>query len=329
MTGCSPSPLGRRRFLGLLGGGAVVSAVAGPLWWAPARAGGRAWIARAWRLMGTVIEVQVGGLPESALVEAVRAVRTRLRALENQLTLYDASSPLVGLNQAPPGRWVPVPGELTAAVGAAVDACRRSAGAFDPTVAPAIRAWGLDRLEPIAIDKDALRAWRRRAGVDAVEVESGRLRRWDRRVEVDLGGIGKGIAVDQALATLKAAGASGALVNLGGSIGVFGAPPGGGRGWPIGITHPRRRGEVGATLELVGGHLATSGDAERAMTTPQGRIHHLLDPATGEPLTGIASVTVRAATGVQADVMSTAAFVARGRGAPLPGGADVVFECRG
>jgi thiamine biosynthesis lipoprotein len=191
-----------------------------------------------------------------------------------------------------------------------------------------MKAWGLYTGQGQEAGREFLRAWRSRPGVNGVEVDvaNRRLRRWDRRIEVDLGGIGKGIAVDEALAVLRAAGSRAALVNLGGSIGVLGAPGENPGGWPVGIADPARPGELCAELPLASGHVATSGNYERWVETPAGRRHHILDPLTGEPGPGIASLTVRSATGVEADVLSTARFIDASRGRDLSSDPEVLHR---
>jgi thiamine biosynthesis lipoprotein len=278
--------------------------------------------ARAWRAMGTLIEVRVPDLPPGDAVEAVRRVRHRVEAVEAAMTLFRPQSPLVAFNRSAPGAWQTVPAELVQGVAAAGDAFRRSGGDFDPTVAPAMRAWGLYDLRGKTPPPRFFRSWASRPRADAVDVDAAnrRLRRLDPRVEVDLGGVGKGIAVDAALDVLRAAGSRGALVNLGGSIGVLGPPPGNGDGWPVGIADPSRPGAVCAEFALAEGHVATSGITERWVDTAGGRKHHLLDPGTGEPTAGVTAVTVRCARGVEADLQSTVEFVGRARrpSAPVP-----------
>jgi thiamine biosynthesis lipoprotein len=275
---------------------------------------------RAWRAMGTLIEVRIPDLPKTDAVEAIRRVRERVETLEAVMTLYRPQSPLVALNRQPEMRWLEVPPELIRGMTAALDGCRESEGAFDPTVAPAMRAWGLYELSGKSVDLQLLRAWRKRPTSDAIDIDSNnrRVRRHDSRVEVDLGGVGKGMAVDAALEALRRAGSESALVNLGGSIGVLGAPSGNPEGWSIGIAHPRRPGEVWTTFSLRRGHVATSGDYERRHRTPEGQKHHLLDPKSGEPTQGVASLTVQADSGAIADIQSTTEFVRAARGEKPP-----------
>ncbi len=317
----------RRRFLAwALGAGAAAMAV--PLLPFPrgtvAPRGAVPETARCWRAMGTLLEVRIPDLPPRDAVAAVGRVRARVEALEAAMTLYRPESPLVAFNRSAPGRWREVPEALAEAVAGALAEAGRSGGAYDPTVAPMMRAWGLLRLKGRAAPPAVLRAWRRRPGAAAVVADAAnrRLRRLDRRAEVDLGGMGKGIAVDAALEELARAGSRSALVNLGGSIGVLGVPPDRPAGWPVGIAHPRRPGEVWTTLDLAAGHLATSGDYERRVSTPAGPKHHLLDPESGEPTAGVASVTVWGESGTAADLASTATLVALARSpeAPGPGG---------
>ncbi len=111
---------------------------------------------------------------------------------------------------------------------------RRTGGVFDVTIAPLLKAWKRAKLEgrpPSAAD---IAAARRCVGYDKIETSSpDRIRFRADCVEIDLGGIGKGYAVDRAIALLKAAGINSALVNGGGSsIASIGAPPGA-HGWPV------------------------------------------------------------------------------------------------
>lgn len=308
----------RRRFLARMAGVGAAVLVPGVPGWARAAAReltGHPETARAWRAMGTLIEVRVPDLPPAEAVAAIRLVRRRVEELEAAMTLYRPESPLVGFNSLPEGRWTRVPAELLYGVTAACDACAGSSGLFDPTVAPAMRAWGLYDLRGRVPSEKFLREWSRRPGASAVEVDRAgrRMRRLDSRVEVDLGGVGKGIAVDEALAILARAGSGSSLVNLGGSIGVLGPPPWNAEGWPVGIADPSRPGEILTELSLSEGHLATSGVYERSVSTPEGRKHHLLDPVTGEPTERVDAVTVWCERGVEADLQSTVEFLATAR----------------
>ena len=90
-------------------------------------------------------------------------------------------------------------------------------------------------------------------------------------VRLDLGGIGKGYAVDRAAERLSTLGPC--LVNAGGDVAVRG------RRWPVGVE--TANGFV--TLELVSGALATSGRDRRRWRRNGEEQHHLIDPATGRP----------------------------------------------
>jgi len=62
--------------------------------------------------------------------------------------------------------------------------------------------------------------------------------------------------------------------------------------WKIGIAHPRRSGDVVASIDLAHGALATSGDYERSFEVDGRRYCHILDPRTGWPVTHWQSVSV-------------------------------------
>ena len=98
------------------------------------------------------------------------------------------------------------------------------------------------------------------------------------------------------------------LVNLGGDVRIVGPQPDGAP-WRIGVRHPRRPGELCTTLELSSGALATSGDYERCIVIDGVRHGHVLNPRTGWPVQGLASVSVVAPLCVVAGSATTIAML--------------------
>ena len=125
---------------------------------------------------------------------------------------------------------------------------------------------------------------------------------------IDVGGIGKGFAVDLAVERLLDAGAGSGIVEAGGDLRVFGLP-GENQPWKIGIRHPRNLEAFFAVLDLKDGAVATSGDYQQYFIAEGIRFHHILDPETGFPADKCVSATVTAKTCIEADAAATAVFV--------------------
>ena len=111
----------------------------------------------------------------------------------------------------------------------------------------------------------------------------------------DPSGYVKGWAVEQAAAILTAAGSAEHSVNGGGDVQCTG-----GRLWRIGIADPLRPGRLALVVAGQDFAVATSGVAERGA--------HIIDPYTGQPPAGLASVTVVGARLAETDAYATAAF---------------------
>ena len=127
---------------------------------------------------------------------------------------------------------------------------------------------------------------------------------------IDLGGIGKGFAADIVAEELHEAGATGAVVNVGGDLRVIGQP-GGDTSWYLGIEDPTRAPEHLTFVRLEDGGVATSGTTVRQWTTSDGTTaHHLIDPVTGHPVADASlSATVLAADAATAEAFATAAMM--------------------
>jgi thiamine biosynthesis lipoprotein len=128
-------------------------------------------------------------------------------------------------------------------------------------------------------------------------------------VGFDPGGIGKGLAADIVSRELVDAGATGALVSIGGDLRVRGTAPDGGS-WRIDIEDPRD-GSILTAVTLDDGAVATSSQLKRRWTATDGTVrHHLIDPATGVPSQSpVLSATVIAGEAWQAEVLTKVAFL--------------------
>ena len=112
---------------------------------------------------------------------------------------------------------------------------------------------------------------------------------------LDPSGYVKGWAVERAAALLSAAGSAEHSVNGGGDVQCAGE-----RRWRIGIADPLRRGALALVVAGRDFAVATSGAAERGA--------HIIDPHTGRPAAGLASITVVGPGLTLADAYATAAF---------------------
>lgn len=255
--------------------------------------------------MASPCELRLQGGDESALRRAAQAAIDEVRRIERKYSRYDPASVVSRINAAAGGgQAIEVDDETAALLDFAAHLHALSDGLFDVTSGVLRRAWNfrVPRV-PAQGEIDALLpliGWSkvRRAGRRIELAHAG--------MEIDFGGFGKEYAADRAAEVLRAAGVAHGFVNLGGDIRVVG-PRGDGRGWRLGIRHPRREDALIRTVELRAGALATSGDYERFFEVDGRRYCHLLDPRTGWPVVYWQSVSVIAPTCAAAGAACTIA----------------------
>ena len=134
--------------------------------------------------------------------------------------------------------------------------------------------------------------------------------RFDRPgVELDLGGIGKGYAVDRVVDLLRRRGIASALVNLGGSsVYGLGAPPGR-EAWEVGIQDPTDPAKTALTVKLRDRALSVSGGYARFFERDGVTYAHIMDPRTGRPVQGVLSVAVLTDSATDGDALDNVLFV--------------------
>ncbi|WP_407835925.1 FAD:protein FMN transferase [Streptomyces sp. DSM 116496] len=256
-------------------------------------------------VMGSAGHLLVAGRPD-----LLAGARERLEELESLWSRFRADSELCRLN-ASPGRWVPLSAPTVALVRRAVRAWEVTGGLFDPTVLPALEAAGYTRGFPDLPPKPQPGGPSAPTpGCAGIEIDGDRVR-LPPGVRLDLGGIGKGYAADLVAGELRAAGALGACVNLGGDVRTSGSAPGAAGAWVIAVEDEAAPGTDLAWLALAEGAVATSTRLRRRWQRQGRQLHHLIDPGSGAPACGeVATVTVVAAEAHWAEVLAKAALIA-------------------
>lgn len=131
-----------------------------------------------------------------------------------------------------------------------------------------------------------------------------------RGVRLDLGSTAKALAADRAAARIATDTGGGVLVSLGGDVAVAGPAPAG--GWAVGVAQESSTpvDRVDQVVAIERGGLASSSTSVRTWRTGGRRVHHIVDPRTGdcaEPYWAL--VTATGSSCVEANAASTAALV--------------------
>lgn len=261
--------------------------------------------------MGTAYVVKLATAPSPRRLEALWAdVQSALDGVDRGMSLYRPESELARLNRQPAAVALSLSRDLFDVLAAAQRVSALSQGAFDPTVAPLVNAWGFGaegrRTAPPEGRPRATIDWRglrldaqRRTVVKAAD-----------DLQADLGGIAKGYGVDRAARAIEAAGHEDYMIEVGGEVRTRGRNPAGGP-WRIGIEEPdaaARRARL--VVPLSGRAMATSGDYRIYFEHGGRRYSHEIDPRTAAPIAhGLASVTVVADDCMLADALATALIV--------------------
>jgi len=211
--------------------------------------------------------------------DAARAAFDELDRLEGQLSRFHPASDVARINSLPTGGSVRVSPDTFRCLSEAFRVNALTGRAFDATAG----ANGTRRGR-LALVQSGLRVRAVRAGA-----------------HVDLGGIGKGYALDRMAVLLREWGIASAMLSGGGSTVLALDPPAGKTGWTVGIRNPGIRNRGLGRVVLCRAAFSGSGTAENGP--------HILDPATSLPARGAAAAWALAPSGAESDALSTAFMV--------------------
>jgi thiamine biosynthesis lipoprotein len=271
---------------------------------------GASLVERSYPAMGSQLRVAVWTVEAPKALAAAAHIAREFERLEALLSIWKGGSDVVRLNAAAGVTPAPVSRDTLDVLEAARQASEWTGGKFDVTFGALAEIWKFDHDQDNVIpDGAAINARLPLVDYRAVRIDRAAGTAFITRpgVRVHLGGVGKGYAIDRAVAMLRTEGFTDFLIQAGGDLYVAGTN--GGTPWTLGIADPRNPSHAFAAVQLGDGTLSTSGDYERFFVSGGIRYHHLIDPDRGRPARGCRSVTIVADRALVADVLSTGVFI--------------------
>ncbi len=264
-----------------------------------------------WIVMGTVASLRTPASEREHFPVMLQIAKDTFDAVNRKLSVYDPDSELSVLHRE--GALSPISPLTKSFLTTTIEMTEKANDFFDPSLLPVIQLWGfsggvtptnLPTADQIA---DALDSPR----IADLSIDQTGARYAGKPAHIDPGGIAKGFALDLAFEKIEQQFPDAHfLLNLGGEMRAKGKAEAD-RPWQIGIQHPfEKQAAIGIIRVPSRFAVATSGHYERYTEIEGERYAHIIDPQTGWPVSGMAGVTVLSPNSTEADVLSTALFVA-------------------
>ena len=265
------------------------------------------WMTGEEAIMGTAIRVELWADDKAKGEVSIAAVMAEMHRIDRQMSPYKPESELSRINREAAQHPVPISQEMFDILSRSIEFSKLSGGAFDIPFSSVGYLYDYRRhIKPT--DKEIEQAL---PGINYRHILLDARKRTVKfarpGVRIDLGGIGKGHAVDNGIEILKKQGITHAIVTAGGDSRVLGDRRG--RPWMVGIRDPRRKDNMVAVIPLTNSAISTSGDYERYFESDGVRYHHILNPKTGRSATGVHSVSVIGPDATTTDGLTKPVFI--------------------
>lgn len=265
------------------------------------------WLGDARPLMGTEVSVYLWSDDAQLGQQALEDVFSEAARIDRLMSTYKDDSEISKINRLAADSPVLASKELFQLVQRSLDISVLTLGAFDITYDSVGQYYDFrSRQRP---DSETVANERENIDYRYVQLDQAgsNITFLKEGVRINLGGIAKGYVVERGVDILRHHGVENAIVTAGGDSRLLGDRRG--RPWMVGIRDPRIEGQVAISVPLADEAISTSGDYERFFDEDGVRYHHIIQPATGVPASGVRSATVFGPDAVITDALSTSVFV--------------------
>lgn len=267
-------------------------------------------------IMDTVVDLSAyGANSQKAVDESFK----RLVEIDDMASTTKSDSDISKINNASGTGYVKVHPEIMKMIETSIKYSKLSGGAFDITMGPIIKLWGIGTDKERVPSDSEIKAKLQLVGYDNIIInkKDNSVMLKNKGMALDLGGMGKGFATDEVLKIYKKYNIERGLINLGSSSIYAIGKNQDSNPWAIGIQNPRseKSDSYLGVIKISNQGLSTSGDYEQFFIKDGKRYHHIMDSKTGAPAeNGAMSDTIVIQGNVKdnsmlADVLTTAVFV--------------------
>ncbi len=252
--------------------------------------------------MATTFEVMIQYEDRTYAQQAAEAAFGEVDRIEGALSRYLETSDVTQINHLPAGTPLHVTLDTLECLRISAAIHSQTGGAFDVTVGFLVDCWRDKDKKPRTPSAEELQFARDRTGTDLILLDEPTcaVALLASPMRIDLGGVGKGYAVDRMAELLRDWSVDRVLIHGGFSSVLALDAPRGMKGWPVTLSHPKDRSRTLARLNLE--HLSVSGSG-----VEKGR--HIVDPRTAQPAEGKLATWSIAPDAARADALSTAFIV--------------------
>lgn len=286
--------------------------------------------------MATRFEFVLCGNDKVALRAAGEEAIREIRRIENKFSFYNPTSSISKINAEAGFQAVRTDLETFAFLKHASLLSEETGGAFDPTIAPLMFAWGLIRNSDAKPDHDKIEQARMLTGMSRVRLNEGShsVRFEKPGMQIDPGSLGKGYALDQAALLLKELGVEHALIHGGtSSVIAWGKPAGQDAEWKVAVDLPQLSGiqnsnsQAPAKIFTIDNQALSVSAIWGKTADDNGRtVGHVMDPRTGSPVESALLAACITKNATEADAYSTAMLVLHSEAAEFAEKTDAVSD---
>lgn len=261
-------------------------------------------------LMGARFDITIVAKDSLTAETNIDTVIHEITRIENLISDWKPTSQISQVNANAGIGPVQVDPEVFALAERALNLSRLTNGAFDISFAAMDRIWKFDGSMDAMPSPEAVRKSVEKVGYHNIILDKSHSTIFLKLkgMKIGFGALGEGYATDRCRDMMIKKGIEAGIVNGSGDMSVWGKQPDG-SDWLIGITNPIHKNKLFAVIPLRQGAAVTSGSYEKFVIFDKKRYSHIINPATGYPATGLASVTVFGPSAEKANGFSTSIMV--------------------
>ncbi len=261
-------------------------------------------------LMGSRFDITVVQENQADADKAFEVAIEEIARIENLISSWKTTSETAQINYNAGIAPVKVSEELFQLISRCQKVAATTSGAFDITFAGMDKLWHFDGTMKELPSAEAIKKSISTVDYQKIQVNKELMTVFlpEKGMKIGFGAIGKGYAANQAKVKLLEWGIENGIVNAGGDLIAWGSDENG-EPWKLAVSHPDGREKVLAWLQISGQAVVTSGNYEKFVELDGERYSHIIDPRTGYPSAGLASVTIICPNAELADALATAVFV--------------------